>query len=299
MKRPDMLPPAIHDILAREQLPPHYALICEQYWLPVAARIAEAQAAAGHPLVVGICGPQGSGKSTLCLCLEVLLRETHGLAVATLALDDLYLPRAARLEIAREAHPLFATRGVPGTHDVGLGIEVMERLLSGNGMVARPAFDKSCDDRRPAAEWPRLAAPVEVVLFEGWCVGLSAQPAGALDLPVNALEREEDAGGRWRRAVNLRLETDYAELFAGIGLLLFLRVPGLDPGLEEVRRWRQLQEAKLAARTGSGMTADALDRFVDHYQRLTVHAIDSMPARADILVDIGPDHRPFSLQFRT
>ena len=40
-----------------------------------------------------------------------------------LSLDDLYLPKAERLRLARDVHPLLATRGVPGTHDVALGVE--------------------------------------------------------------------------------------------------------------------------------------------------------------------------------
>ncbi|NOU04542.1 MAG: adenylyl-sulfate kinase, partial [Novosphingobium sp.] len=60
--------------------------------------------------VLGICGAQGSGKSTLAAALAQRL-AAQGLRAATLSLDDLYLTRAERQALARDVHPLFATRG--------------------------------------------------------------------------------------------------------------------------------------------------------------------------------------------
>ena len=70
--------------------------------------------------MVGLTGPQGSGKSTLAAKLPPLL-AARGLRSAVLALDDLYLTHAERRRLAADIHPLLATRGVPGTHDVALG----------------------------------------------------------------------------------------------------------------------------------------------------------------------------------
>jgi D-glycerate 3-kinase len=71
--------------------------------------------------VLGLCGAQGSGKSTLAAALARMLAR-DGTRTAILSLDDIYLTRAERLQLAREVHPLFATRGAPGTHDVALGL---------------------------------------------------------------------------------------------------------------------------------------------------------------------------------
>jgi D-glycerate 3-kinase len=66
---------------------------------------------------------------------------------------------------------------------------------------------------------------------------------------------------------------------------------------EAVRANRLLQEQKLARRSPKGtavMDEPALDRFLMHYERLTRWMLEEMPARADILFDIGPDQRPSS-----
>jgi D-glycerate 3-kinase len=279
---------AIAALIEAERLPGDYGEVVEQFWRPLADEIA-GRTEGKRPLLVGINGAQGSGKSTLCRFLEVLLAE-QGLAAVTVSLDDLYLIRAERQSAAVDVHPLFATRGASGTHDVQLGMALLDRLLAGKP-ADLPRFDKAADDR--AAETRHIEGPVDVVLFEGWCVGATPQPAAALREPLNDLERNEDPGGTWRREVNRRLATDYAELFARIDLLVMLKVPDFGA----VRANRRVQEEKL----GSGpavMDEAALDRFLAHYQRLTEHMFAEMPARADILVEIGRDQRPLRVSTR-
>jgi D-glycerate 3-kinase len=248
----------------------------------LASAIAKA-VGARRPLVVGLTGPQGSGKSTLAAALPDRL-AARGLATAVVALDDLYLTRAERQRLAREVHPLFATRGVPGTHDVTLGLAVLQSLAAG-GETLIPRFDKGSDDRRPMADWSRVCGLVDVVLFEGWCVGARPQPAEALAAPVNALERDRDPGGVWRRAVNAALAGPYQSLFAPIDLRILL----LAPGFEAVLGWRLQQEHALRAERGDVGQSDAeIAVFVQHYERLTRHIAAEMPARADVLVRLGP-----------
>jgi D-glycerate 3-kinase len=276
---------AIERLIETEGLPADYREIADRYWRPLSEDIAEryAENPGGKPLIVGINGAQGSGKSTLCKFLEVLLVEHNQIGV-TLSLDDLYLTHAERLEAAADHHPLFATRGVPGTHDVELGMTILDRLLAGKD-AELPIFDKAADDRSP--ETRPVKGPVQVVLFEGWCVGAAPQPAADLREPVNDLERSEDPDATWRLEVNRRLATDYAELFARIDLLVMLKVPDF----AAVRAHRRLQEGKLGP--GPAVMDDAaLERFLAHYQRLTEWMFAEMPARADILVEIERDQRP-------
>jgi D-glycerate 3-kinase len=276
---------AIERLIEAEGLPAEYREIAERYWRPLSEDIAEryAENPGGKPLIVGINGAQGSGKSTLCKFLEVLLVE-HNQVGITLSLDDLYLTRAERLAAAADDHPLFATRGVHGTHDVELGMAILDRLLAGKD-ADLPIFDKVADDRSPPKR--HVEGPIQVVLFEGWCVGAAPQSAEDLREPVNELERSEDPDAAWRLEVNRRLATDYAELFARIDLLVMLKVPDF----AAVRAHRRLQERKL----GPGpavMDEAALERFLAHYQRLTEWMFAEMPARADILVEIDRDQRP-------
>jgi D-glycerate 3-kinase len=278
----------IEDIISAEGLPDSYAAIVDRWWRPLAATIARRRATLGRPTLIGINGAQGTGKSTLCLFLEALLREDHGFVATTLSLDDLYLTRAERRDLADHVHPLFATRGVPGTHDLSLGNTVINAVLGGSGPTALPRFNKSRDDRAPAAAWPSVAAPVDVLLFEGWCVGATPIDTADLTQPANALEDREDGDARWRTAWNEALAGPYAALFARLDMLVMLK----PPGFAQIRAWRRLQEAKLRERSGGGMTDAEIDRFVDHYERLTRHMLATLPSRADIVVPIGADHVP-------
>lgn len=250
------------------------------------AAIAERLAAARGLVVAGICGAQGSGKSTLA---AALLRhfQSRGVASAVLSLDDLYLTRAERQELARSVHPLFATRGVPGTHDVALGLNVITALERGEPALL-PRFDKTRDDRAPQAQWPAAAAGLRLLILEGWCLGAVPQEDAALAVPVNALERDEDADGIWRRHVNAALAGDYQRLFARLDCLLLLAAPGF----EIVHDWRAEQEAALLwhdPAAPKAMDAAALVRFIQHYERLTRHILDEMPARADLTAWLDTD----------
>lgn len=237
------------------------------------------------PLILGLCGSQGSGKSTLADALKCVF-EADGFRVAILSLDDLYLGRAAREQLAHDVHPLFATRGVPGTHDVAQGIALLDAIRAGKA-VTLPRFDKARDE--PAPEGHRAPSDLDLLIFEGWCVGAQPQDPAALVDPVNALERDEDVQGVWRSAANAALTGPYAQLFAHIDRLVLLAAPSFDV----VRGWRGQQEDDLRARSGATgtrvMDAAQLDRFVHHYERLTSHILAEMPARADLVLHLNPD----------
>ena len=252
---------------------------------PVEAFVRGRLADAAAPTVVGLCGAQGSGKSTIAAVLAERIPDT-----VVLSLDDLYLTRAERETLAETEHPLLRTRGVPGTHDVALGEAVLADLRGGRP-VRLPRFDKAIDDRAPESAWP-LVEGARLVVFEGWCVGARPEAAADLAAPVNALERDEDADGVWRRYVNDALARRYPALFT-LDALVLLAAPGFDT----VYRWRLQQEQALAAdiasgrRTGRAMTDEEVGRFIQFYQRLTEHMLYEMPDRADLTVRLDDDRR--------
>jgi D-glycerate 3-kinase len=277
-------------MLGDERLPPAFREQVAFVYEPLADALA-AEAAHGVR-VVGVCGPQASGKSTMTAVLARLLGE-RGLRAGTVALDDLYLPLADRRTLAEQVHPLLLTRGVPGTHDVELGLRLLDDLL-GAATVRMPRFDKAADDRAPEDGWTVYAAPADVVLFEGWCVGARAQPESVLAEPTNALEADEDPDGRWRRWVNAQLAGPYQQLFGRLDRLVFLQ----PPGFETVLSWRLQQEHKLRDRLRAAggdmrrsMTDAEVGRFVSHYERLTRWVLSEMPARADWLIRLDADRR--------
>jgi D-glycerate 3-kinase len=276
-----------------ERLPPAFADLAARLHRPLAARIAGWAAGRETPLVVGICGPQGSGKSTLTALVAWLL-DARGLKTAVLSIDDLYLPRAERLGLAATVHPLLATRGVPGTHDPALGLAVLDALAR-PGTTALPRFDKAQDDRAPESDWPAFEGPADVVLLEGWCVGTRPQPEEALAPPVNALERDEDPNGAWRGFANAALAGSYAALFARLDRMVLMTAPDF----AVVRQWRGEQEARLRQRLEAqgrdpalAMDEPTLDRFVAHYERLTRWIAADLPAVADMVVRLDAERRP-------
>jgi D-glycerate 3-kinase len=279
-------------VFREERIPVEAAKALAEPYSLIVDDAATARRARGAPLVLGICGSQGSGKSTMTRVLEAALQEAHGYSVANLSLDDLYLSTAERARLAREVHPLLRTRGVPGTHRVEEGIALIDRLKSAEAgdRTRMLRFDKSLDESRAAEFCDEFQGRADVVILEGWCVAARPQDEQALTDPVNELERVEDAQSRWRRYVNAQLEGPYAALFSRLDRLLMIRAPGFEVVLE----WRRQQERKLAARLreqagsapGHAMTDAEVERFVMHYERLTRHILEEMPGRADVVVEL-------------
>jgi D-glycerate 3-kinase len=289
---------AVEKKIRRLRLPKDFASTVHTTYREI-ARDLLARDTNNKPLVIGVCGCQGSGKSTLAAFLKLLL-DWQARSTAILSLDDLYLTKRQRENLARDVHPLLRTRGVPGTHDVKLGIETLRKLSGANAKsrTAIPRFNKSGDDRAQRKDWDVFEGRPAFVLFEGWCVDAKPQPPAALRKPVNRLERDCDPDGIWRRYVNDQLAGPYRQLFAPIDLLLFMEAPSFDC----VYKWRGLQEKKLRkAHKGGGrgvMDKQALETFIMHYERLTRWMLKDMPPRADILLPLAPDQHIRSVEIR-
>ena len=118
-------------------------------------------------------------------------------------------------------------------------------------------------------------------------MGVEAQALNALLEPLNSLEENEDADRRWRTFINGQLAGDYRRLFGRLDRLIMLQAPSMD----SVYEWRQLQEQKLRQRGGTQvMDSDQVVRFVQHFERLTRHSLDTVPARCDYLLQLNSGH---------
>jgi D-glycerate 3-kinase len=250
----------------------------------VACQVAEKivrQSAADSPALVGINGAQGSGKSTLARLVAEALERFHGQQVASLSLDDFYLSKVERERLAREVHPLCRNRGVPGTHDVELLTTTIDRLAKATPSrpTLLPRFDKLADDRMPFGEWPTFVGRPDVILLEGWSVGIRAADLPAYAGPINALERTEDPDGEWFRW-SLHAIAQYKPLWDRVAPLVSIEVPDFETVIDS----RLQQEEGLAAASGrAGMDRYAVTRFVEHYERYTRALWSAMPARANML----------------
>ena len=237
--------------------------------------------------VHAIAGLQGTGKSTLATQLVSTARG-RGVRAVALSIDDFYLGRRERLRLGRTIHPLCATRGPPGTHDVPLACEVLDALVA-RVPVRLPRFDKIADRRLPPSRWP-VARDVDLVVFEGWFLKVPPERDSALEAPINALERDEDPGGDWRRWVNASLARDYPPLWSRLPWLLFLQAPGFDV----VPDWRWQQERTLqAAHPGRrAMDHGQVARFVQFFERVSRQALAKLPAIADVVVPLDAARTP-------
>lgn len=243
---------------------------------------AESIARARRPWILGLSGLQGSGKSTLAREMKAQA-EARGWHTVVLSLDDFYYARSDREALAQQVHPLLRTRGVPGTHEIELLMSVLAALPQASAKlpVTHPRFDKGRDTRITPSRWPRITRPPKLVIVEGWALGIRPQLQAALATPANALERDEDPDGSWRHWVNKQLRS-YQPLWRKFDALIVLQAPSWDI----VRRWRGEQEQALLARHAPlAMDAAAMDRFLAHFERLSRHALATLPALADTCVE--------------
>lgn len=260
----------------------------------------EMEANAGATCLLGIHGAQGTGKTTLANSLSHYLQDKEDISVVCVSIDDFYLTRQERQELAASVHPLLDTRGPPGTHDIDLALKTIQdiRTLAAGESAKIPRFDKATDDRAPESEWSKVSGPVDLVILEGWCVGSEpAEPGDHLE-PINDLELNEDKDGAWRRFVTDSLE-DYQPLFEQIDGLLMLR----PPSFETIFDWRLKQEQELQQSNPDDskhiMSESELRRFVQLFERLTRASDATVGAKADVIVQLGTDHQPVSVDIRS
>ena len=289
--------------IAQQRLPQSYTSIAAKWFLPVLDKLSRIHDARNKTLIVGINGCQGSGKSTLASFAVDVFRELYQKNAVALSIDDFYLTIEERKKLARDKHPLFLTRGVPGTHDLTLANTTITALKNGLVPVKVPRFDKAFDDRADEAHWTEVSLPVDVIILEGWCVGAVAQPEKDLLAPVNELEEFEDRSGIWRNYVNQQLANGYAEFFSQIDLYMMLKAPSFNC----VYQWRLEQEEKLKQSLDTSlrnkkdyrvMSPQQIKRFIQYYQRVTEHNLETLPQMAQVVYSMDSDRQIVSAQDR-
>lgn len=253
----------------------------------------------GTPTVIGISGAQGTGKTTLTRIFKSILTEYFQLNVTSISIDDFYLTKKERRELAKEVHPLFETRGVPGTHDTEMGINLIRSLktLKTDQTIKLPVFNKGIDDRMPENYWTIANGNIDIIIFEGWCVGAKPQRESELIKPVNYLESQKDKNCIWRKYVNNKLINEYKLLFSEIDFLIFLCIPSF----EKVYEWRVNQEKELSKQVSdikkyAIMTDSRIKHFIMYYERITKHMINTLPATSDITVFLNNKRLPYKLR---
>ncbi len=254
-------------------------------WLPLAERLVQLRQTVQRPIVQGLLGGQGTGKTTLGEILTLLLRH-RGYSTLSLSLDDLYKTYGDR-QVLQTQEPRLIWRGPPGTHDVALGVQVLDQLRhpQPGHAIAIPRFDKSLHQGqgdRTTADW---VADIDIVLFEGWFVGVCPVPPQTFDQPPPPIVTEGDRA--FAVAMNQRLHA-YLPLWERLDALWILHVTDYRLSKE----WRKQAEREMQARGKPGMTDEQIDAFVDYFWQALHPALFIPPllAQADLVIEVCPNH---------
>jgi D-glycerate 3-kinase len=257
----------------------------EKLWLPVALELAIVRKKLNRTFIQGILGGQGTGKSTLCVILKEILSYV-GFSTGNLSLDDLYLTYVKRQEL-RQQDPRLIWRGPPGTHDVSLGIKVIEQCLDKDytAQISLPRFDKSLHNGEGDRTAPEIIDKPDILLFEGWFVGVQPIEKALFEHPPHPIVTEEDR--QFARDNNQRL-TAYVPLWSKLDSLIVL----YPEDYRLSKQWRKEAEHKMIAQGGDGMTDPQIDSFVEYFWK-ALHPelfIKPLTSTADLVVEIKSDH---------
>ncbi len=283
----------INHFLKQHRLPDTFITSIHSWFIPLADEIQQLVAQqnekpnATQPLFIGINGCQGSGKSTLVSFLVEYLSRTHQFNAVNISLDDYYLSREKRNELAKTEHPLLATRGVPGTHDIDALRKCLMQLALGKE-VRIPKFNKAIDDLYPEQCWTHVTNTPDIVFIEGWCWGVLSQANLLLTSPINEFEACNDKEGVWRQYVNRCLRENYEPLYQYMNKWIMLKAPSF----EHVLEWRWQQEQSLLKayddkKPNLIMNKAQLAHFIAYFQRLTEHSLLSLPKRCDLVFELN------------
>ncbi len=267
-----------------------------KFYIPISKMIYEDHSKNEKTNVIGLTGGQGSGKSTISNILKIILKEGYRLETVIFSIDDFYKTLKNRKKMSKKISPLFLTRGVPGTHDTKMLYNCIRNLKDKKfKKTLIPKFDKSTDDRTHKKKWTKVSKKPNIVIFEGWCVGVTEQKNKDLIYPINKLEKEKDKNKFWRTKVNQELKKNYKKIFNLIDKIIFLKVPSF----EYVIKWRRLQEKKLRITSkGKNIMSDLqVKNFIMFYERLTRHMLKTLSHKADTVIKIDKKHRLESIKF--
>ena len=250
-------------------------------------------------LFLGLSGGQGSGKTTITGILKIILKKYFKRKIKTVSIDDFYKTLRERKNMSKKIHPIFKTRGVPGTHDTSsiknFFIKIKKKKFK---KFKIPKFAKNLDDRLKKKYWYNVNERPEIVILEGWCVGAKSQSQSLIKKPINDLEKSEDKQMIWRKHVNHKLKNDYKKIFSKIDHFIFIKIPNF----KVVFKWRFLQESKLRKNSylnNKTMSYNEIKRFIMFYERITLQMIKDLSKSASMLMMLKKNQEVKKIFFRS
>ena len=262
------------------------------YWLPLAQRLANQQQQIGRSLIQGLLGGQGTGKTTLGCVLNILLRHL-GKTLLSISLDDFYKTYAERQKL-RDHSPALIWRGPPNTHDIDLGIQVLQQLRDRSPdnpkAIAIPRFDKSLHNGAGDRIAPETSDGADIILFEGWFVGMRPLPITAFQNFVSPILSESDREFALECNANLY---NYLPLWEYLDSLIVIKPEDYNYSYQ----WRIEAEHKLIAAGQTGMSDQEITQFVEYFWKalhpeLFMPRIISDRTSVDLIIEISRSHLP-------
>jgi len=269
------------------------------YLIPVSFWIAN-KVNKKKPIIIGLAGGQGTGKTTISSIINLILVKYFKLKVFKISIDDFYKTRKERYKLSKKVHPLLMTRGVPGTHDIDLILRFFRIIKKRNfKSLSLPKFDKSIDDRFNKNQWYKIKSKPDVVIFEGWCVGAKSQKIIELKKPINSLEKMEDKSMKWRKYVNFQLAGKYKTFHNMLDCLLYLKAKNFSL----LRRWRLKQEKKLFLKSKNKKNLKIMNKnevlnFMMTYQRITEQMFKTAKKFSSIVMTLNNQHQIINIKFK-
>jgi len=252
------------------------------------------------PLIIGLAGGQGTGKTTITSVIALILKKYFKLKVFKISIDDFYKTRSERKKLSKNKHALLITRGVPGTHDYRIINKFFKKVKNKKFNNFRlPKFDKSKDDRCHKKLWYKINSRPDVIILEGWCVGAKPQKNSQIVKPINSLEKTKDPDLVWRKYVNAELKTHYKNLFKKLNAIIYLRANNF----RVLQKWRIKQEKVLFLKSKNKKNLRIMSRgdiinFMQTYQRITQNMFKDAPKYASIVMKLNSNHQINSIKFR-
>lgn len=256
------------------------------FWLPLALELAEKKRQQNHPLTVGILGGQGTGKTTLTKILPLIWQSVH-LSSVGISLDDLYKTYEERQKLFKIDSRLI-WRGPPSTHDIELGIRVLDQLHQGNYPVNIPRFDKSLYNGLGDRTAPEQVTQGDIIILEGWFIGVKPVSEKAFIKPPYPIVTAEDK--KFALDCNERLK-EYLPLWEKIDYLIIFNPENYRYSLQ----WRKIAEHKMISLGKTGMSDDKIKEFVHYFWKalhpqIYIQPMIKNPLLTDLVVNINYNH---------
>ena len=205
-------------------------------------------------------------------------------------MDNFYLSRSKRIQQSKNIHPLFLTRGVPGTHDLKLLNKKIKQIFNKEFPIYLPIFEKVSDTRKRTYQ---RVLKADVIVFEGWCAGAQPVDLNYLQKNFNNLEKYKDKNFIWRNSYNKYLN-EYQKIFSKFNYFIYFQFNQWD----HVLNWKYKQELELRDKKKDLGLKKYLSEFIQYYEKVSKWMHLKVPKYCNILIKLDAHQKIKSINLR-